>query len=143
MSTPVTTDELYTAAPQGKGHAGSPADRALGSDSADAMNRSDSDTPDHVARYSRIYTDSSGDSRFEGAELPMRATNFAPPVDLSAFVPAARVGFMGFPANWTGEPHRAPRRQFVIFLEGEVEVTDGQVRRFRPGDVVLLEDTSG
>jgi len=38
----------------------------------------------------------------------------------------------------------APTRQFLAFLSGEVkmETTDGTVRRFGPGDLVLLEDTS-
>ena len=40
---------------------------------------------------------------------------------------------------------RTPRRQFVLGLVGEleVEVSDGEVRRFGPGSVILVEDTSG
>jgi len=41
--------------------------------------------------------------------------------------------------------HNAPRRQYVIALEGEVEIGlgDGTVRRFGPGHVTLAEDLTG
>jgi len=41
--------------------------------------------------------------------------------------------------------HNAPQRQYVITLEGEVEIVtgDGTIRRFGPGDVMLAEDTTG
>ena len=58
---------------------------------------------------------------------------------------AERVVFSQFPAGWVGDWHPAPRLQFFIQLSGEleVEVGDGEVRRFSAGCVVLLEDTSG
>jgi hypothetical protein len=42
-------------------------------------------------------------------------------------------------------PHPAPRRQWVVMLRGalRVAVTDGTSGEFRPGDLLLLEDTSG
>jgi hypothetical protein len=42
-------------------------------------------------------------------------------------------------------PHPAPRRQWVIPLRGEllVTVSDGTSRRFGPGDLVLVTDTTG
>jgi quercetin dioxygenase-like cupin family protein len=41
--------------------------------------------------------------------------------------------------------HNAPRRQYVITLEGEVEIGlgDGSVHRFGPGHVTLAEDLTG
>ncbi len=41
--------------------------------------------------------------------------------------------------------HTAPERQLAVSLNGwvEYEVTDGDVRRFNPGEVVLVEDTTG
>ncbi len=41
--------------------------------------------------------------------------------------------------------HTAPARQFVITLSGvtEIEASDGQVRRFGPGEILRVEDTSG
>jgi hypothetical protein len=44
-------------------------------------------------------------------------------------------------ADW----HTAPERQFAISVNGWVEyqTSDGLVRRFNPGEIVLVEDTSG
>jgi hypothetical protein len=41
--------------------------------------------------------------------------------------------------------HNAPRAWFLIVLQGASQVTtsDGQVRQFGPGSVVLLDDTTG
>jgi quercetin dioxygenase-like cupin family protein len=41
--------------------------------------------------------------------------------------------------------HNAPRVWFLVVLQGASEVTtsDGQVRQFHPGSVVLLDDTAG
>lgn len=41
--------------------------------------------------------------------------------------------------------HCAPQRQLIVLLDGEieVEVTSGEKRRFRGGDVILVEDTTG
>ncbi len=49
------------------------------------------------------------------------------------------------PVRAVSDRHRAPRRQFIVHLEGEVEVeaSDGERRRFGPGDVVLVEDVAG
>jgi hypothetical protein len=45
----------------------------------------------------------------------------------------------------TNGTHRAPRRQLVIYLSGltEVECGDGAKRQFRPGDMLLADDTTG
>jgi len=41
--------------------------------------------------------------------------------------------------------HRAPRRQYIFQLSGDVEVGmgDGSTQRYRPGDVRLVEDLTG
>jgi len=69
----------------------------------------------------------------------------APPLYVSATNPASAHLFYSFEPGWTGELHPAPARQFLALLSGavEVETTDGAVRRFGPGDLVLLEDTAG
>lgn len=43
------------------------------------------------------------------------------------------------------EIHNAPQPQYIIYLEGEVEVTtsSGETRVFNPGDVLLANDTTG
>ena|SRR5690349_6917252 len=99
-------------------------------------------------KYVRVYADHHGDSHFEDVEVAMPLADFAPPappVELSPFMHVDKVGFLGFPAGWDGPAHPAPRRQFVFILTGELEgaVSDGEVRHFPPGSIVLLEDTWG
>jgi quercetin dioxygenase-like cupin family protein len=48
-------------------------------------------------------------------------------------------------AGATEDWHTAPRRQLMFCLHGIVEVTagDGEIRRLRPGEFLLLEDVTG
>lgn len=100
-------------------------------------------------RYVRVEDAEDGGSRFVDVDVPQQLAPFAegvPPVLVGAPVPASAVVFVDVPDELTTtEPHRAPRRQFVMPLLGrlEVETTDGEVRSFGPGDVVLVEDTTG
>ncbi len=99
-------------------------------------------------QYTRVYSDAAGDSHFEDVDVPMTAVSFAPPappMDLSAFSSAARVGFLRASPDWIGDWHPAPKRQWMIYLAGrvEAEVTGGERREFGPGSVTLVEDTTG
>jgi hypothetical protein len=49
------------------------------------------------------------------------------------------------PASYALDYHPAPRRQFIVNLSGAVEITasDGEVRVFGPGSIMLAEDTTG
>lgn len=98
--------------------------------------------------YHRIYTDPQGDSHFDTVTVEQSLARAAPPAApfyVSEDGPASKYRFYTFEPGWIGELHPAPARQFLALLSGEVEMetTDGTVRRFGPGDLVLLEDTSG
>ncbi len=99
-------------------------------------------------KYVRLYADSEGISHFEDVDVATRSMNFAPPAPpahASEPVSAAQMLFIRLPLGWSGDWHPAPKRQFGILIEGELEVTagDGEVRTFKAGDVRLLEDTFG
>jgi uncharacterized cupin superfamily protein len=49
------------------------------------------------------------------------------------------------PPEYDFDWHPAPQRQYIVLLDGEIEITvaDGEARRFRGGDVLLVEDTKG
>jgi hypothetical protein len=69
-----------------------------------------------------------------------------PPVVVTSPIAADGVVFVDVPEDLREtEPHRAPRRQFIVAVSGtfEVETSDGEVRQFAPGSVVLVEDTDG
>ncbi len=46
---------------------------------------------------------------------------------------------------WEQDVHPAPRRQYVVTLQGELkfQVSDGSTFRLAPGTVLLAEDTDG
>ena len=96
----------------------------------------------------RIYADSQGDSHFDAVTVEQSLARTAPPAVpfyISEDRPASRYRFYSFEPGWIGDLHPAPTRQFLALMSGavEMETTDGMVRRFGPGDLVLLEDTSG
>ena len=98
--------------------------------------------------YVRVHTDSQGESHFADSEIPLELKDFAPPAAPLAVSPgqaASEVLFLSLPGGWVGDWHPAPRLQYLISLSGEIdfEVSDGEVRRFSSGSIILLEDTSG
>jgi hypothetical protein len=103
----------------------------------------------HRAEYVRLFADEQGESHFEDVEVQLNPVDFAPPappLHIAALFPAERCGFLRAQPNWDGRiPHPSPRRQLFCNLRGEYEVTasDGTIRRFPAGSVLLLEDTTG
>jgi hypothetical protein len=100
------------------------------------------------ARYVRLYADADGESHFSDEEMELRSVNFAPPappLDVSAYTPTKQFAILFGPRGWVGDWHPAPTRQFMIWLSGEtdIEVSDGEVRRFKPGSLLLMENTIG
>lgn len=98
--------------------------------------------------YVRIFSDASGESHFEDRSLPFTLVNFAPPappISVTEAMAAESVAVISSPPGWHGDWHPAPRRQLMFVLAGELEVrvSDGEDRRFGPGAVLLVEDTSG
>jgi quercetin dioxygenase-like cupin family protein len=96
----------------------------------------------------RIYSDPDGQSHFADDEFSFELVDYAPPappISVSEAWRAEGVHLISSPPGWYGDWHPAPRRQFVVMLVGkmEVEVSDGEARRFSPGDILLVEDTTG
>jgi quercetin dioxygenase-like cupin family protein len=100
-------------------------------------------------RYVKVVPTPDGGSAFEDAEFEQVERSIGediPPVLASAPQPVSAAVFVTSPAHLdVMDPHQAPARQFVIVLEGELEAetTDGQTRRFGPGEIALVEDTTG
>ena len=100
------------------------------------------------ASYSRLYSDSAGESHFEDVEVELSLVDFAPPspkMALSDFMPAEQTGFLAAPAGWTGDWHVSSARNLFVVISGqwEIEASDGTKRLFSPTDVLLVEDTRG
>ena len=106
--------------------------------------------PSRIA-YLRLYCTPDGNSHFQSVTGELRATNFAPPAAplyIGGNIPASTTFFGGFDAGWGTHDlerrlyHPTPAVQFLIILAGDFSITatDGEMRRFRPGDVLRLED---
>jgi quercetin dioxygenase-like cupin family protein len=98
--------------------------------------------------YVRVFSDSSGESHLADGQIDFKIADYAPPalpMSVSDPTPAGGVVFLSSPSGWVGDFHPAPHRQFIFLLSGglEVEVSDGETRRFGPGAVLLVEDTVG
>lgn len=98
-------------------------------------------------RYTRLYTDADGVSRFEDLDMDFAAAEFAPPappVHISAPMGASAVLVLRADAGWTDPAHPAPARQLMVLAAGVAEITAGdETRRFEPGAIVMVEDTDG
>lgn len=91
----------------------------------------------------RIYETADGESHFEELEIDLEDAGEIG--RLSRLFPAAGVIFRETPPDYDYDWHPAPRRQYIVLLDGEIEIEvgDGERRRFRGGDILLVEDTTG
>jgi len=91
----------------------------------------------------RLYTDEKGESHFEDVEIQFQEPTKSGRV--SARLPATGIIFREVPADYDLDWHPAPRRQYIINLDAGVQLTasDGETRRVKAGEVVLVEDTWG
>lgn len=99
-------------------------------------------------RYTRLYSDESGESHFQDLDLELSATDFAassPPVFLSSPVTAKSYAFFGAPGGWIGDWHVSSGRNLFVVVSGEweVEASDGEVRTFNASQTLLVEDITG
>jgi quercetin dioxygenase-like cupin family protein len=89
-------------------------------------------------KVTRIYTDRDGQSRAEEIEMKINGGT-------SEMINATGVQFSSRPPGPPSDWHTGPRRQFVITLSGrgEIEVADGKKVAVGPGQINLIEDTTG
>src|SRR5690242_18967791 len=91
------------------------------------------------SRYVDIYSE----THFRDIEVEwVEERNFS---KLSARLPATGIIFRETAADYDLDWHPAPRRQYIINLDGGVKITasDGESRTIGAGEVLLVEDTSG
>jgi len=94
-------------------------------------------------KVTRIFTDNKGNSRFEDIEIKLyNSGNIG---FLSEKIKATGMIIRETPEDYDYDWHNAPQRQYIVMLDGEVEIeiSDGTKRIFRTGDIILVEDTEG
>ena len=86
----------------------------------------------------RLYTGDDGQSHIEELDLAARA-------DITQGLAVSTITFTERDSGNFIDWHPAPRRQYVICIEGGVEIGlgDGSLHQFGPGDARLVEDTTG
>ena len=93
-------------------------------------------------QFVRMYTRDDGKTHFEDIPEKFEITDLAQRTDTED---TSGIQFIYQPPGYVIEMHPAPRRQYVITLQGQAELilADGTRRLFIPGDVVLAEDITG
>ncbi len=94
-------------------------------------------------RIHNLYADAQGQSHFRDIEIEWAETrNFS---KLSKRLPATGVIFRETSGDYDLDWHPAPRRQYIVNLDGAVQITasDGEARIINAGEVILVEDTTG
>ena len=94
-------------------------------------------------RIHNLYTDAKGESHFRDIEIEWAEERRGS--KLSKRLPANGIIFRQTKADNDLDFHNAPRRQYIVNLQGSVKITasDGESRIIGPGEVFLVEDTTG
>ena len=94
-------------------------------------------------QITRLYTGPDNESHFEDIEIKLDDAGDIG--QLSDKVDATGIIFRRTGPDYEYDWHNAPRRQYILMLDGavDVEIGDGTVKRFSTGDILLVEDTTG
>ncbi len=94
-------------------------------------------------KITRLYTDKTGETHFEDISVPL--SDSGPIGSLSEILPVNGMMLRENPGDYFYDWHPAPRKQYIVMLEGMlvVEASDGEQRSFPPGSILLVEDTTG
>ena len=94
-------------------------------------------------RIHNLYVDDDGETRWRDIEVDwVEERHFS---KLSARLPATGIIFRQTSGDYDLDWHPAPRRQYIINLDGGVKITasNGEAREIGAGEVILVEDTHG
>lgn len=94
-------------------------------------------------KITRVYADAQGESHFDELAVPLEE---AGPIGfLSEAQPVESVTFRKVVPSYDYAFHTAPQRQYIILLDGEIEIETslGEKRQFGAGEVLFVEDVTG
>lgn len=95
-------------------------------------------------KVTRFYTGDDNRSHFQDLDIPtpelVRNSHRSEPFPTTGMLIRESAGDASFL-----DLHPAPRRQFILCLTGtvEIELGNGEKRRFGPGDIYLADDLTG
>src|SRR3954469_16155141 len=94
-------------------------------------------------KVTRIFADDHGETHFADVEVELIAAGkigrLSRPIAAKSVI--FRKNDPGYDYDW----HNAPQRQFIVLLDGaiELEVSDGSRRTLGAGEILLMDDTTG
>jgi hypothetical protein len=91
----------------------------------------------------RIFSDENGESHFEDLMIPL--SDQGEIGFLSESLAVKNIIFREVLPSYDYDFHNAPQRQYIILLDGgvEIETSLGEKRSFKTGEILLVEDTTG
>ena len=94
-------------------------------------------------KVTRVYSDENGDSQFEDVDIEL--FNNGEIGQLSKNIDVKSLQFRKVSPNYDYDFHHAPQKQYIVLLDGGVEITTslGETRQFQTGEILLMEDTTG
>lgn len=94
-------------------------------------------------KVTRVYSDENGDSRFEDIDIELFDNGEIG--RLSENINVKSLQFRTVSPDYDYDFHHAPQRQFIVLLDGGVEITTslGETRQIQTGEILLMEDTTG
>lgn len=98
---------------------------------------------EQMFKITRLYSDTKGESRFEDITIPLKDSGEIGL--LSEMIPTGGIIFREVLPTYDYDFHNAPQRQYIILLDGEIEIETslGDKRVFGAGEILLVEDTEG
>ncbi len=100
-------------------------------------------------KFPMILADEQGETHFGVQDVPEREVPFGPPPNptgkMSDFGAVETMFVFSVPAGTDVPAHNAPQPYIAIILSGngEVVTSDGEARRFHPGEVLFCNDLTG
>ena len=100
-------------------------------------------------KCTKVYSDESGETHFGVQDTPDRVVALGPPPNplgqMSELGAMSSMFVFSVPAGTLAPAHNAPQPYVAIVLsgEGEIVASDGEGRRFLPGEMIFCDDLSG
>ena len=97
-------------------------------------------------KYVRVYAGEDQETHFQDMEVPLKEADYAPPAPPIAVSPhenATGTVVVGFPADWFGDFHPAPKHQWMVITSGtlEIGVSDGEKWTLPTGTIAFMEES--
>lgn len=94
-------------------------------------------------KVTRLYTGENNETHFDIIDYKLFDNGYIG--WLSNRIKVKELIFRETDGDYNYDFHPAPQKQFIVLLDGEIEIENGlgEKRKFKAGDVLLVEDVNG